>query len=88
MTKYPLLLAITVRPWEQFVKAPSVQYTVYRWSQLEHHVICKSATVAIYSCFSVNLSHLTSSGKQHKYTFYKWTQNIKNNVLLLQSIQR
>ena len=30
--------------WERFVKAPLVQ----------HHVICKSATVAIYSCLSVN----------------------------------
>ena len=48
------LLAIAVRPWERFVKAPLVQYTVYWWLQLEHHVICKSATVAIYSCFSVN----------------------------------
>ena len=32
------------RPWERFVKAPLVQ----------HHVICKSATVAIYSYLSVN----------------------------------
>ena len=53
MTKISVFTRDRRKPRDRFVKAPLVQYTVYWWSQLEHHVICKSETVPIYSCVSV-----------------------------------
>ena len=53
MTKISVFTRDRRKPRERFVKAPLVQCTVYWWSQLEHHVICKSETVPVYSCVSV-----------------------------------